>query len=233
MQVLLVEDDYKLGQIISQVLEKENIKVDWAKDGEEVFAYISYNTNNIYDIIILDWLLPEITGPEICKKLRENKKYQYQGGIIFLTAKDSTEDMVEGLDAGGDDYLVKPFENKELIARLKALYRRKGRPYIDDNVEISDILLNRKEYSIQYDNEKKQLSHKEFELFDLLLVNMNRILPRETIIERIWGLNYDITSANLDSYIYLLRKKLKDFCPLISINLVRGIGYCLEKKNVK
>ena len=229
MKVLLVEDDKRLGDILCQVLKKEQIDVDWAKDSIDVFAYMDYNENNVYDIIILDWMLPEVTGPEICKKLRTSKKYNYQGGIIFLTAKDSTEDRVEGLEVGSDDYLVKPFENKELIARLKALYRRKNKPYIDNTLEISEILLNRVEHTITYNGKQKQLSSKEFELFDLLFVNINRVLPREVIIERIWGDNAEITSANLDSHIYLLRKKLKNFCPNISINLLRGIGYKLEK----
>lgn len=231
MKVLLVEDDKRLGDILCQVLQRENIEVDWAKDGIDAFAYIDYNENNLYDVVVLDWMLPEITGPEICKKLRTGKKYNYQGGILFLTAKDATEDRVEGLDAGGDDYLVKPFENKELIARLNALYRRKNKPYIDNTLEILDIKLDRIEHTVSYKNQKKQLSSKEFELFDLLFVNINRVLPRETIIERIWGDNAEITSANLDSHIYLLRKKLNGLCPVISIKLFRGIGYKLEKHN--
>ena len=231
MKVLLVEDDKRLGDILCQVLKKESIDTDWARDGIDAFAYIDYNKNNLYDVIILDWMLPDMTGPEICKKLRVSKKYNYQGGIIFLTAKDSTEDRVEGLGVGSDDYLVKPFENKELIARLKALYRRKNKPYIDDVLEISDIKLNRVEHIITYKDSQKQLRTKEFELFDLLFVNINRVLPRETIIERIWGNDAEITSANLDSHIYLLRKKLKDFCPVISIKLLKGIGYKLEKND--
>lgn len=229
MNILLVEDDINLGSILCRVLEKEGFKADWAKDGEEVFAYMDYSANNIYDVIVLDWMLPETTGPEICKKLRTNKKYLYQGGIIFLTARDAIDDRVEGLEAGGDDYLAKPFENKELIARLRALDRRKGRPYIEDTVQISDIVLDRKGHTISYMGKQKLLSAREFELFDLLFVNTNRVLPRDTIIDRIWGDDGDITSANLDSHIYLLRKKLKDFCPEITIKLIRGIGYKLEK----
>lgn len=229
MNVLLVEDNDNLGDIICQVLKKEGINVDWAQDAQDTFAYMDYSSNNIYDIIILDWMLPEMTGPEICRILRD-KKYNYQGGIIFLTARDSTEDRVEGLEAGGDDYMVKPFENKELIARLKALYRRKGKPYIDDKIQIQDIILNRKDHIISCGSKHKRLSQKEFELFDLLFTNTNRTLLRETIIDRIWGSDGEITSANLDSHIYLLRKKIKDICPTLSIKLVRGIGYKLEYK---
>lgn len=233
MYVLLVEDDEKLGDIICQVLEKEDIKVDWAKDSEDAFAYMDYASDNIYDAIILDWMLPEVTGPEICQMLREDKKYRYQGGIIFLTARDSTDDRVRGLEVGSDDYLVKPFENAELIARLKALFRRKGRPYIDKTHEVSDVTLNRKEHIIEYNGDQKLLSPREFEIFDLLFTNINRVLTRDTIIERIWGDDSEITSANLDSYIYLIRKKIKDFCPIISISLLRGVGYKIEKTDDK
>lgn len=229
MHVLLVEDDEKLGRIICQVLKKENIEVDWAQDSDDAFAYVDYCVENIYDVIVLDWMLPGKPGPEICKILRSNTKYNFQGGIIFLTARDAIEDRVTGLEAGGDDYLVKPFENAELIARLKALYRRKGRPYIDNTLKIGELELNRNEQIVTYNGKQIQFSKREFAIFDLLLINAERVLPRDTIIERIWGNDSEVTSASLDSYIYLLRKKTKELEPILSIKLVRGVGYKIEK----
>lgn len=231
MHILLVEDDEKLGKIVSQVLMQENFEVDWAKDSEDVFAYFDYNADNIYDVVILDWMLPGKSGPEICKILRGNKKYLYQGGIIFLTARDSLEDRITGLEAGGDDYLPKPFENAELIARLKAIYRRKSKPYIDNLLKLGDLELFRNEQKISFQGKQISFSKREFAIFDLLLINLNKVLPRETIIEKIWGEEANITSANLDSYIYLLRKKTKSLEPFFKIVLVRGIGYKIEKND--
>lgn len=230
MRVLLVEDDERLGNVVCQVLNRANIEFDWAKNSEETFEFVDYSSCDIYDVIILDWMLPGKNGPEICQILRNPQRYNYQGGIIFLTARDSTSDMVTGLETGADDYIVKPFENSELIARLNAVNRRKSKPFIDDIFKLGNLSLNRNEKIVSYKNKNIKLSKKEFELFDLLLININQTLPRNTIIEHIWGTDSDVTSANLDSYIYLLRKKTKDLTPEISINLIRGIGYKVQRK---
>lgn len=231
MRVLLVEDDLKLGRILTQVIKNAGIEADWAKDGEEAFDFVAYSADNIYDVIVLDWMLPKQTGPEICRILRQDARYRYTGGIIFLTARDAVEDRVLGLEAGGDDYLVKPFENAELIARLKALNRRKAKPYIDDTYEVGGIVLNRNEHSATSGAVVIQFSQREFEIFDLLLINIDKVLPRNTIIEQIWGMESDVTSASLDSYIYLLRKKIKPLGHVLGIKLVRGVGYKIERVN--
>ena len=223
MRVLFVEDNEKFGRILCTVLEKEGIGVDWAKNAGEAFDYFNYSKNNLYDVVILDWMLPGKSGPEICSALR-SAKYAYHGGILFLTARDAVEDRVIGLEAGSDDYLPKPFENAELIARLKALSRRKNKPYVDDTLFVAGVKLNRTEHKIHYGGRVIELSPREFEVFDLLMINFEKILPRNTIIENIWGMDSDISSANLDSYIYLLRKKLKSI-EHIAITLSRGIGY--------
>lgn len=229
MRVLLVEDDLKLGRILSQVIKNAGIETDWAKDADEAFDFVAYSADNIYDVIILDWMLPGKTGPEICRILREDPQYSYTGGVMFLTARDALEDRVTGLEAGGDDYLVKPFENAELIARLRALNRRKAKPYIDDVAKIAGVLLNRNEHTVTCGNITIQFSGREFEIFDLLLINLNKVLPRNTIIEHIWGMESDVTSASLDSYIYLLRKKIKPLENVLSIKLLRGVGYKIEQ----
>lgn len=229
MRVLLVEDDLKLGRILSQVIQSAGIETDWAKDSDEAFDFVAYSAGNIYDVIILDWMLPGKTGPEICRILREDHQYNYTGGVMFLTARDALEDRVTGLEVGGDDYLVKPFENAELIARLHALNRRKAKPYIDDVAKIAGVVLNRNEHTVVYDDIAINFSSREFEIFDLLLINLDKVLPRNTIIEHIWGMESDVTSASLDSYIYLLRKKIKPLEKVLSIKLLRGVGYKIEQ----
>lgn len=232
MRVLLVEDDLKLGRILSQVIRNAGIETDWAKDSDEAFDYVAYSADNIYDVIILDWMLPGKTGPEICRILRETPQC-YTGGVMFLTARDALEDRVTGLEVGGDDYLVKPFENAELIARLKALNRRKDKPYIDDVVEIAGVVLNRNEHTAIYSDITINFSSREFDIFDLLLINLNKVLPRNTIVEHIWGMESDVTSACLDSYIYLLRKRIKPLENILNIKLLRGVGYKIEQTNDK
>lgn len=229
MRVLLVEDDLKLGRILSRVIQNADIETDWAQNSDEAFDYIAYSADNLYDVIILDWMLPGKAGPEICRILREDSQYGYTGGVMFLTARDALEDRVKGLEVGGDDYLVKPFENAELIARLKALNRRKTKPYIDDFIKIAGVTLNRNEHAVTYGDITIRFSSREFEIFDLLLINLNKVLPRNTIIEHIWGMEAEITSASLDSYIYLLRKKIKPLEKALRIKLLRGVGYKIEQ----
>lgn len=229
MRVLLVEDDLKLGRILSRVIQNAGIEADWAQNADEAFDYVAYSADNLYDVIILDWMLPGKTGPEICRILREDSKYGYSGGVMFLTARDALEDRVMGLEVGGDDYLVKPFENAELIARLKALNRRKTKPYIDDFIKIAGVTLNRNEHTVTCGDITIPFSSREFEIFDLLLINLNKVLPRNTIIEHIWGMEAEITSASLDSYIYLLRKKIKPLEKTLHIKLLRGVGYKIEQ----
>ena len=132
MKLLLAEDDIKLGGLVKSLLELSGFEVEWAQDGKEAMDLIEEAAASSYDVIILDWMLPEISGIEICRLLRNPRKYNYQGGIIFLTARGGIDDCVTGLESGADDYLVKPFQNKELIARVNALGRRKGRPFMDD-----------------------------------------------------------------------------------------------------
>lgn len=228
MRVLLVEDDLNLGHVLLRVIKGAGIETDWAHDGDEAFDYIAYSCDNIYDVIILDWMLPGRSGPEICRILREDCKYLYNGSILFLTARDAVEDRVAGLEAGGDDYLVKPFENAELIARLRALNRRKAKPYIDDIFIIAGITLYRNEQRLTYNDITINFTGREFEIFDFLLINIGKVLPRSSIIDHVWGMEADITSANLDSYIYILRKKLKPLENALSIKLLRGVGYKIE-----
>jgi DNA-binding response OmpR family regulator len=227
-----VEDDEKLGAILRLLLRDSGFIADWAKDGTEAFAFIDYNRENIYDVVVLDWMLPGQSGPDICAALRRPKRYGYSGGILFLTAKDALEDKIVGLEAGGDDYLVKPFENAEFIARLRALYRRKSKPYIDDVMSVAEVIVYRTEHKICHKDIEICFSRREFEILDLLLLNLGRTLPRGTIIDHVWGGESDVASANLDAYIYMLRKKIAPLKNVLSITLRKGVGYKIEKTAV-
>lgn len=228
MKLLLAEDDIKLGALVKSLLEFSGFETEWARDGREALERIREAAASSYDVVILDWMLPEISGIEICRLLRNPRKYNYQGGIIFLTARDGTDDCVTGLESGVDDYLVKPFENKELIARVNALGRRKGRPFVDDIYTKSGVEMNSRTGMLTAGGKELKLSRREFELFRLLFVNSGQIILRETILDKVWTDNPEISPASLDAYIYILRRKIREFSGRIRIRLVKGIGYVLE-----
>lgn len=231
MKILLVEDDEKLGKVIIKVLEKQNYLVDWAKDADECFEYLEYNQENTYDIILLDWMLPKKNGDEICQELRLETKHNFPNGIIFLTAKDDINDIVKGLDVGADDYIVKPFENAELIARINSVYRRKTKQYTGTLERFGNTILNKTEHKLITEIEETPLSRTEFSLFELLFSNKNKLVSRLTILENIWGLDENVSQANIDSYIYILRKKLRKLESTLCISLHKDYGYRLEIKN--
>lgn len=222
MYILLAEDDTRLGKLIVHMLKKEKHTVDWVQDGEDAY-YFAKHTN--YDLLILDWMMPNKEGTEVCKALRKDG---FNGAILMLTAKDATEDRVTGLDCGADDYVVKPFAFSELFARIRALSRRIAQPFQAEELSFGDLSLNLNEHSIKKGNKKVQLTNREFQLMELFMRHPNQILPRELIIERIWGLDADISSNNIDSFIRLLRKKLGDDGTLIQN--IRGVGYKLSNE---
>ena len=222
MRILLAEDDKRLGNIIQYMLEQNKFSVEWVTNGTDIYEYAMYSD---YDVLILDWMMPGENGIDACRRLRDNG---YEKAILMLTAKDSIEDRVTGLDAGADDYLVKPFEFAELLARLRALGRRSNQKIQQEVVEIGDFSLNRTTKVLKKKDQVIQLSPREFQIFDLLAQNLGVVVPRDIILDRIWGLERDITSNNIDSYMKILRKKLQEVDGNISIKTVRGIGYRLE-----
>ncbi len=222
MRVLLAEDDKRLGKLIEYMLNQNRINVEWVQNGADIYEYAMYSE---YDILILDWMMPNVTGIEACRRLREDG---YEKAILMLTAKDTIEDRVTGLDAGADDYLVKPFEFEELLARLRALGRRSNQKIQQEILEIGEFTLNRTTKVLSKKNQVIQLSPREFQIFDLLAQNLGAVVPRDIILDRIWGLERDITSNNIDSYMKILRKKLQEVDGNIAIRTVRGIGYKLE-----
>ena len=222
MRVLLAEDDLKLGKLIQYMLEQNDISAEWVKDGEQAYDYAMYND---YDVVVLDWMMPKMSGVEVCRKLRGA---EYQSAILLLTARDSVEDRVAGLDAGADDYLVKPFEFSELLARLRALNRRSNHKIQLDVVELGDFTLDRTSKVLRQKNQVIQLSPREFQIFDLLVQNIGIVVPRDIILDRIWGLESEVSSNNIDSYVKLLRKKLESADGQLLISTIRGVGYKLE-----
>lgn len=220
--LLLAEDDQKIADLVLHLLRKDGYEVDHASNGEEALMYVSINT---YEIIILDWMMPLLDGIETCKALRDQS---YSGGILMLTAKDTLDDKIYGLESGADDYLVKPFEYRELLARLKALGRRSKTTIVDDIFQKGDFTINRAIKTAYYKDEALQLSNKEYLLFQLLIENSPNAIPRSTIIDRIWGIDGEISDNNLDSFIRLLRKKLHQKVKQKVIINIRGIGYKLE-----
>lgn len=225
MKVLLVEDDIKLGKTTQELLKYENCDVDWAENGAEALSVIKNNLDTSYDVVILDWMLPEMSGIDVCRLLRN--KYNFQGGIVFVTAKGELEDCVCALDTGADDFIVKPFKIKELISRLKAVCRRKSKPFVDKIYRKSSVEINENVHTIIYKGQSLSLRKKEFALFELLFINLNNILPRAAIFEKIWADRTGTNMESLDSHIYMLRKSLKVF-PEIQIKLVKNVGYKME-----
>lgn len=226
MKVLLAEDDEKLGKLIEYMLIQNNIKVDWVKNGSEVYEYAIYGD---YDVLILDWMMPGETGIDACMRLRQNN---YEKAILMLTAKDTVDDRVTGLDAGADDYLVKPFEFSELMARLRALNRRSTQKILQDVIAIGTFRLNRTAKVLMNGENKVQLSPREFQIFDLLAQNVGIVVPREVLLDRIWGLETEVSSNNIDSYMKILRKKIEASGSANCIKTVRGVGYKLEVEEV-
>ncbi|MBN2851183.1 MAG: response regulator transcription factor [Clostridia bacterium] len=222
MLLLLAEDDSKIAELLIQLLKKDGYQVDYAPDGEEALLYCSLNN---YDVVILDWMMPEVSGIEVCQNLREKG---YPGGILMLTAKDTIEDKIIGLEAGADDYIVKPFEYRELHARIKALKRRSERTLQTNVLQAGPFSLERESNSVYKEGVPLNLSKREYQLFSLLLENSGKTVPREIIIDRVWGLDSEASQNNLDAFIRLLRKKIEKKGEKKVIISVRGIGYKVE-----
>ena len=222
MRILLAEDDQRLGKLIKYMLEQNHIQVEWVTDGSDIYDYAKFTD---YDILVLDWMMPGESGVDACRRLRKDG---YERAILMLTARDSVEDRVTGLDAGADDYLVKPFEFVELLARLRALGRRSTQKIQRDVVEVGGVTLNRTAKVLKKADQVIQLSPREVQIFDLRAQDLGIVVPRDIILDRIWGLESDVSSNNIDSYMKILRKKLDTGDGRTIIKTVRGVGYKLE-----
>lgn len=223
MNILLAEDDVRLGELIEYMLKKKGkYKVEWVLEGEDAYYYA---ISSHFDVLVLDWMMPNGNGVEVCRRLR---KQGYSGPILMLTAKDTVQDRIEGLDSGADDYLVKPFEIDELLARLRALSRRNYAPIIEEEIQIQELVLNRMSHMVRFGSMELQLSPREFQLLDLMVQNKGQVLSREVILDRIWGYDSDVAPKTIDATVKLIRKKLERFGKQDLLQSIRGVGYRLE-----
>ncbi|MGN7893207.1 response regulator transcription factor [Bacillus sp. 22475] len=223
MRLLVVEDNASLLESIVQILRDE-FEVDTAINGEDgLFLALQ----NIYDAILLDVMMPGMDGFEVIQKIRDEK---IETPVLFLTARDSLEDRVKGLDFGGDDYIVKPFQAPELKARIRALLRRSGSLTTQQTIRYKRIELFGKDKDVQVDGQSIKLTLKQYELLEYLIQNSGKILMREQIFDRVWGFDSDTTVAIVEVYVHHLRKKLEPFGYQKDIQTVRGIGYILKEQ---
>ena len=223
MKILLAEDDVRLGELTAHMIKrKAGCTVDWVTTGEDAYDYAIASS---YDVIVLDWMMPDGNGRDICAKLRKNG---YAGAVLMLTAKDTLQDRVEGLDAGADDYIVKPFETEELLARLRALTRRTFVPLQEDVIRIGDLELHRNNLIVKNCGKETKLSPREFQLLDLLVQNKGLTLAREVILDKVWGLDADVNLKTIDATVKLIRKKLGSSISKELIMSVRGVGYRVD-----
>lgn len=221
-KVLVVEDEVKLAQFIELELKYEGYKVTVANDG---LSGLSAARESNPDLIILDWMMPGISGLEICRRLRDTGN---KVPIILLTAKDEVSDRVAGLDAGADDYVVKPFSVEELLARVRANLRRTQEDD-PDRLQFADLQLNRGTREVFRGDRAIELTAKEFDLLEYLLSHPRQVLTRDQILERVWGYDFMGDSNIIEVYIRYLRLKLEAEDEKRLIQTVRGVGYVLRE----
>lgn len=225
MRILIVEDEIRLAELVSDRLQKEKYTVDVSNDGEEGM----YNAlTDIYDLIILDIMLPNVSGIEILKSIRKNN---IKAKVIMLTAKGELDDKLLGFELGTDDYLTKPFHIDELIARVNVQLRKNSNN--TNIIEFGDIYLDLKKCKLFNINTGEEISiiNKEFQLLEYFLNNPNQVLSKELIYDKVWGIDNDNISNNLEAYLSFIRKKLKLIESNVNIKSVRNLGYKMEYKN--
>lgn len=222
MRILLVEDEAALVDIISTKLKQEKYLVDTSLDGEEG---LEYALNNIYDLIILDVMLPKISGIEILKKIKENN---IEAKVILLTARSALEDKLIGFNYGANDYVTKPFHIEELVARVNAQLRVNN--ISKDVINYKDLMLNVKTsiLTCTTTNETINLSYRELIILEYFMNNKKQILSKEQIYDKIWGIDTDFESNNLEVYLSFIRKKIKIINSTVVIKAVRKLGYKME-----
>ncbi|MDD4600050.1 Response regulator ArlR [bioreactor metagenome] len=224
MRLLVVEDDNALREAIVTLLKEEQYLVDEAEKGDDGL-YLALQ--GVHDLFILDIMLPEISGLEIIKQVRKSGD---DVPILLLTARDSVDDRVNGLNTGADDYLVKPFAIPELLARIKALLRRKGNLAKEGELSYGGVKVDSKVRDGIVESHPLGLTTKEYDLLEFLVINKEQILTREQIFDRVWGFESETTISVVDLYIHYLRKKLLPFKRDSLIRTVRGAGFMFKEK---
>lgn len=225
MRILLAEDDKQLNNTLTYQLEQEGFSVDSCLDGEEA---LFYGAQNIYDMILLDRMLPHMEGTDVLTSLRQKG---ITTPIILITALGTLSDKVTGLDLGADDYLVKPFDFEELLARIRCVTRRPRALTDSDLLTVSDVSWQTSEGILTGPLGKCTLSKREAALFETLMRSKGQTLPRNTLLLKVWGPDSDVEEGNLDNYIHFLRRRLQITGSRLQIKTIRGIGYCLQEKD--
>lgn len=222
MRILIVDDEIRLAEALGQIMTQNKYIADIVNDGESGYDYAM---SGIYDVIILDVMLPKMNGLDIVLKMRENKE---KTPVILLTAKDEITDKVTGLDCGADDYLTKPFSPEELLARVRALSRRQGEVILNE-LNFGDLMLNQSVSTLFCGTKSIRLGLKEFEILRLLMSNPRSIVTKEDLILKVWGSDSDAEDNNVEVYISFLRKKFFFLGSTVTIETARKIGYHLEE----
>lgn len=224
MKILLIEDEKKTIQFIKKGLEENGYAVDTAEDGK---SGKNLAFRNQYNLIITDVILPELNGRDLCKQLRAAK---IETPILMLTALGDTDDVVAGLDSGADDYLAKPFEFKELLARIRSLTKRQPQVLVNENqLRIADLVLDSNDRSVTRAGKKIELTSKEFSLLEYFLRNQGRVIPRAELSKHVWNVDFDTGTNMVEVYVNYLRKKIdKDFEGKL-IHTQFGVGYILKE----
>ena len=221
MRILIAEDDPKLLKSLVHIFEMNHYAVDGVDNGTDAFDFAS---SDEYDGLVLDVMMPGMDGVTLLKKLRENK---ITTPALFLSARSEIDQRIEGLDAGADDYLPKPFSTGELLARVRAMLRRKDN-FTPDMLTFGTLSLNRSTYELVYGEKTQALSGKEFQVMDMLMQNPNAIVTAEQLITHIWGWNANVDTSVVWVHISNIRKKLDSLGAVVSIRFVRNAGYILE-----
>jgi len=224
MKILLIEDERKTIQYIKKGLEENGYAVDTAEDGK---SGKNLAFRNQYNLIITDVILPELNGRDLCRELRAAK---VETPILMLTALGETDDVVEGLDSGADDYLAKPFEFKELLARIRSLLKRQPKfPQNDNELRFADLVLDINSKGVARAGKKIELTSKEFSLLEYFLLNQGRVIPRAELSKHVWNVDFDTGTNMVEVYVNYLRKKIdKDFDSKL-IHTQFGMGYILKE----
>lgn len=221
MRILIVEDETRLAETLRQLMEDQHYQADTVGDGADG---VDYGLTGQYDLIILDVMLPKVDGFEVARRLRSA---HISTPILMLTARDDTSDKIGGLDCGADDYMTKPFDSGELMARVRALTRRQGE-VLGDVLKVGDLSLECSSRLLQVGERSVRLGFKEFEVMRLLMVNSRAVVSKETLIAKIWGLDSEAEDNNVEVYISFLRRKLEHLHSQVKIRTIRMVGYCLE-----
>lgn len=226
MRILVIEDNHRLNSSLSASLAHEGYSVDSAYDGQEGQDFAELTA---YDLIILDIMLPQKDGLEVCRDLRRRRIHT---PILLLTARDSVDDRVQGLDCGADDYLMKPFAMRELLARLRALLRRQ-QPYKNGHLEMENLALDPITHTVEREGQPIELTPKEFALLEYLLYHPNQVVTREMIEQHIWNYDFECESNVIDVYVRRLRRKIDAPFAVKLLTTVRGVGYRLQPPSLQ